>query len=356
MSGEILNVLLVEDEESNITAWNDAVETHNVDVELKGYSIKWENAKSLIEANNKLATCRYDAVIVDLRLQRNTGGAGHNDDGNTLVKELIATKPVGIVVYSGQPTEAEKYACNQVTVIDRAAGLPPVFEWLNKHKNMFISLGRAKSELDEQTAQLFYKAIWPRWKYWVEGGEEEAMGKMLARHISSHVHDSLLHESNGKTHPEESYFVPPIKDRLDTGDLIKLDDNSVWVVVTPRCDLAQEDKTDTVLIAQCKDISNEWSQLVTGESSKNKDKQIEKLKQHDGSFKQHFLPPMKDSAGTALGPWMVQFHHLRSCLVADAKENFTHKRFATISPHFVPSLVERFGAYFSRIGTPYISE
>lgn len=356
MPADFLNVLLVEDEEPNINAWSDAVETHNVDVEQKGFSIKWDNAKSLIEAREMLATTRYDAVIVDLRLKNSKGGAGYNDDGNELVKELIASKPVGIVVYSGQRAEAESYACNQVVVIDRAVGLHPVFDWLSEHKNMFISLERAQLELDEQTAQLFYKAIWPRWKYWTQEGDEIAMSKMLARHISSHVHDSLLHESNGKMHPEESYFVPPIKDRLDTGDLIKFDDNSVWVVVTPRCDLAQEDKTDTVLVAQCKDISSEWTGLVTGESSKNKDAKIDRLKQHDASYKQHFLPQMKDNSGTALGPWMVQFHHLHSYYAADAKEKFTLKRFGTISPHFVPSLVERFGAYFSRIGTPYISE
>lgn len=356
MSAEMLNVLLVEDEESNITAWKDAVTTHNVDVEHKGFSIKWDNAKSLSEAKDYLATRKYDAVIVDLRLQRDAGSSGHNDDGNALVKELIATMSVGIVVYSGQPAEKEVYACNQVTVIDRAEGLPPVFDWLSSHKNMFAALGRAKLELDEQTAQLFYKAIWPRWKYWAEEEDEKVIGKMLARHISSHVHDSLLHESNGITHPEESYFVPPIKNRLDTGDLIKLENKSVWVVVTPRCDLANENKTDTVLIAQCKDISSEWANLVSREPSKSKDAEINKLKQHNNSFKQHFLPQMKDNTGNALGPWMVQFHHLQSCLTDDAIKNFTPNRFSTISPHFIPSLVERFGAYFSRIGSPVISE
>lgn len=351
MLGEFLNVLLVEDETPNINAWKDAVETHNVDVDQKGFSIKWNSAASLIEAREKLATTRYDAVIVDLRLRNSAAGAGHNDDGNELIKELIATKPVGIVVYSGQSAEAESYACNQVVVIDRAAGLPPVFEWLTEHKNMFISLGRAQLELDEQTAQLFYKAIWPRWKFWAsEKNTEYPIEKMLARHIASHTHDSLLNDSNGITHPEESYFVPPIIERLDTGDLIEWDSN-VWVVVTPRCDLAHENKTDTILIAKCNDRSTDWNSFVQN----NKEKEIKKLKQHESSSKQHFLAPMKDAFGATRGPWMVQFHHLRSLPIDEAKIQLT-ERFATISPHFVPSLVERFGAHYSRIGTPDISE
>jgi hypothetical protein len=39
----------------------------------------------------------------------------------------------------------------------------------------------------------------------------------------------------------------------------------------------------------------------------------------------------------------------------DSVEELTNKRIASLTPQFVPSLVERFGAYFSRIGTPDLS-
>lgn len=49
---------------------------------------------------------------------------------------------------------------------------------------------------------------------------------------------------------------------------------------------------------------------------------------------------------------MVQFHNLKAITAEQAFNELTGLRFASLSPLFIPSLVERFGAYFSRIGTP----
>jgi hypothetical protein len=56
-----------------------------------------------------------------------------------------------------------------------------------------------------------------------------------------------------------------------------------------------------------------------------------------------------------MGPWFVQFHDLMAVATADIQGRLTEKRWASLAPQFVPSLVERFGAYFSRIGTPVLS-
>jgi hypothetical protein len=173
---------------------------------------------------------------------------------------------------------------------------------------------------------------------------------MVSRHVMAHAHDSLLHAGGEKAHPEESYFVPPLRDRLDTGDLLDFE-GSTWIVVTPRCDLAHDNKTDTVLFARCEDISGSWNALVGVDSTSAADKR-RKLQQHGASAKQHFLPQMRDSRGAARGPWLAQFHSIKAVAAADALKEFTPKRFASLAPQFVPSLVERFGGFFSRIGTP----
>ncbi|MFT3734805.1 MAG: hypothetical protein QM776_07245 [Rhodocyclaceae bacterium] len=125
-----------------------------------------------------------------------------------------------------------------------------------------------------------------------------------------------------------------------------------WIVVTPRCDLANEGKVATILLAACKDISTEWDELS---ESKSADKTRKRLMQHSGEPKQHFLFQMRVTASTRKGPWMVQFHDIKALPAAQAIEELTPLRFASLSPLFVPSLVERFGAYFSRIGTPGFS-
>lgn len=374
MSGEYLNVLLVEDDQSNIDLWSDAVETHNIDSDNKGFSIKWDSAQSLFEAREKIALSAFDAVIVDLRLKKEEGSASHNDDGNDLVRELIATKPIGIVVYSGQ--QADSYECTQVVVIDRAAGLQPVFEWLDKNKTMFFSFRRAKSVLETKTAQLFYNSIWPRWSNWIQNSEqsESFVPVAITRHITSHVYATLLADGPHGVHPEEWYFVPPLQDKLGTGDLIRQNDGVVEVVITPRCDLVRDDKNETIQLAKCVDASSTWAELcqkvtdakndLSGASQENEEKLNKKLKgaeeelrkytQHkSNSSVLHFLPRMRMIDNSEIGPFFVRFDTIRSILrTSEEVKEIQPMRIASVTSEFLPSLVERLGSYFSRIGTP----
>lgn len=354
MTRSTLQVLLVEDEDSMISRWNDAVDAFNADVERHGFLIDKLSAKSVQEAKDLLAVRKLDAVVVDLRLQGEAGIGEDNDDGNKLIRHIGDTQPIGIVVYTGQTVQADRASFPpQVQVMDKGAGLEPVFAWLSSQKELFLRLRGIRAAMERETAKIFFKSIWPRWKQWTKDGEGDDLTEALARHVTAHVHDALLHAAGGAAHPEETYFVPPLKDWLDTGDLLRRD-SGLWIVVTPRCDLANEDKVATVLLAKCEDIAKRWNDL---DGSKTGAKEQKKISQHEGSPKQHFLPLAFDGTGTQLGPLLVQFHHLEAMPLRAARECLTPPdvRIASLAPQFIPSLVERFGAYFSRIGTPNLS-
>lgn len=357
MTVPVLSVLLVEDEASRISDWQDAVDNHNADSDNNGFSIETASAKSVVAAKELLVARRFDAVVIDLRLQVEEGIAGHNNHGNDLVKHVLATQPLGIVVYTGQQGEAdtEGYECPQVRVMDKGDGLQQVLTWLADNKDVFLKLKGAQAAFSRETARIFFSSIWPRWIHWADAGAAGGsdLTEVVARHVVAHVHDSLLLAGGEETHPEESYFVPPIKGRLDTGDLIKYEERT-WIVVTPRCDLANRDKVSSVLLAACEDISADWNPLVAAGSNQAKDK-CRKLVQHGHMPKQHFLSPMRDVTGVQRGPWMAQFHDLKAVPAREAFDTLPPLRFASLSPLFVPSLVERFGAYFGRIGTPGFS-
>ncbi len=339
----ILQILLVEDQKDNIDAWNDRTSTHNADAEAHGFSIETITAPSVGEAQRMLQTQKLDAVVVDLRLKVE-GPMEPNDSGNALVRYAFGAHPVAIAVYTGQRQEAEVDGMPQVEVFDRGDGLDPVFAWLSRQYRMLLQLRCTREAVERETARVFFRSIWPRWRNWtkVDGAD---IGGMLARHVVAHVHDALLDADGGAAHPEETYFMPAIKERLDTGDLVQ-DGGDLWIVVTPRCDLAREGQIETILIARCVNIAKRWDE-------KPKDRSA--IAQHDRSHKLHFLPPMLDHKGKQLGPWFVQFHDLKAVPVVQAPVELTAKRTASLAPQFVPSLVERFGAYFSRIGTPSLS-
>lgn len=338
-----LYILLVEDQQDNIDAWNDRASTHNADAEKHGFSVDTVTAPSVPQAQRILQTQKPDAVVVDLRLQVE-GQMKPNDNGNALVRYALGAHPVAIAVYTGQRQEAEVGDLPQVEVFDRGDGLDPVFAWLSRQYRMLLQLRATREAVERETAHVFFSSIWPRWKNW-DRGDGADIGGMLARHVVAHVHDALLDADGGAAHPEETYFMPAIKERLDTGDLVR-DDKDLWIVITPRCDLARDGQVETLLVARCVDIAQRWNE---------KSKERSAIAQHDRSHKLHFLPPTLDHQGKQLGPWFVHFHDLKAVPAAQAPAALTAKRWASLAPQFVPSLVERFGAYFSRIGTPSLS-
>lgn len=352
-SQPILRVLIVEDEDSKLEEWRDAIESHNADVEKQGFSIQYQSSKTANQAKELLDLHKFDAAVVDLRLQKEPGVAENNSDGNLVVRYLIALQPMGVAVYTGQSADAEvsSYESSQVKVMDKGDGFDQIFEWLRINLDVFIKLRGVKATYNRETAKIFYKSIWPRWQNWSESDVD--LTEVVARHMIAHVHDALLIAGGDITHPEEAYFIPSMKNRLDTGDMVAYGDR-IWIVVSPRCDLANQGKVKTILIAACEDISTQWNALESATSNSSRAK-LNKLVQHDGSVKQHFLLPMRDLSSTKKGPWLVQFDDICALPAAVALEQLLPQRIASLSPMFVPSLVERFGGYFSRIGTPGLS-
>ncbi|OWY26927.1 histidine kinase [Herbaspirillum robiniae] len=351
-----LRILVAEDEESKIKEWVDAIAAHNVDVENKKFSVNAQFAKSVQGALSLIGQFRFDAAVVDLRLEIEDGVEENNTNGNDLVRHILVTEPMGVVVYTGQQSEADDYRVPQVRIMNKGEGLAQVFDWLSSNKDLFLRLRAANQTFNRETAKIFFGSIWPRWNHWTSDSlpGNQSLTDVLARHVVAHVHDALLDASGDRTHPEETYFVPPIKNRLDTGDLVNID-GDVWIVVTPRCDLASAGKVETILLAKCKDVSELWAAAL-GAGAKS-ERKCNELIQHERMPKQHFLHPMRDNNSQTHGPWMAQFHHIRALPAAEAVVQLLPLRFASLSPLFVPSLVERFGAYFSRIGTPaYSSE
>ncbi len=349
----ILKMLIVEDEDSKLDEWRDAIDAHNADAERQGYSISYVSAKTVNHAKELLEWHRFDAAVVDLRLQKEVGVADNNSDGNLVVRYLVSLQPMGVAVYTGQSADAEvdSYESSQVKVMDKGDGFDQVFEWLRTNLEVFVKLRGVKAIYNRETAKIFYRSIWPRWQNWSNSGGD--LTEVVARHMIAHVHDALLIAGGDSTHPEEAYFIPPMKNRLDTGDLVNYKDR-IWIVVSPRCDLANEGKVKTILIAACEDISTQWTALEEADSNSSKAK-INKIIQHNGSPKQHFLLPMRDLSAQKKGPWMVQFDDICALAPDVALGELLPNRIASLSPMFVPSLVERFGGYFSRIGTPGLS-
>ncbi|EGQ8495630.1 hypothetical protein GRS44_05245 [Vibrio alginolyticus] len=364
-----INLLIVEDDTPIITSWKQNIALYNVEADST-YDISAEYIDNLHDASNLISEKRFDVIVIDIRLKNNESQA--NKDGNLVIADAISRTTSLIAVCTAEPSTVE-LPTEQSDLIDvfqkGVAGTNVVeqcLEWLDSKKNLLATVQQMRANFDKEMAKLFSRSVWPRWSYWFESGAPSVTEKALTRHMATHLHASFLADDELGAHPEEYFFIPPLQENLDTGDII-YQDGKLEIIVTPRCDmLRSKSETATYQLVTLLDKSETWADLKDKLAQKKEtgtEKQIssalsaiKKFTNHNGETGGHFIQEFRvkiDGKEETFGPFYAQFHQLRSIeRTEENKSNLLETRIASLSNEFVPSLVERLGAYFSRIGTP----
>lgn len=384
----MINLLIVEDKDEHIKEWETVLTRHNaVSTAKDDGSIRFhmEIAKNKDEALRKLHTYNFSVAIIDIRLKRECEDEDYNNtDGVDVLKEIMSTVSCYSVIYTGQSKDAEATIENShqeyIKIVDRDTSKTNLIKSLvEDNKEIILSINDLKYKFSKSMSSLFYKSIWPRWNYWEESeGKKEA----LNRHMASHLHASFLNETIA-VHPEEYYFIPPLAEDLDTG-YITLKDNKHYILITPRCEIAQK-KNNTFQFIELKNISSDLKKIEKKDTNLNeeldslmakkddelpdKQEKIEAKKRnivnnmnkkrnllsHGGNKASlHFIPEIRQSKKSSFGPFHAQFDHMVTINKSDLQslESFKSGVYACLSNEFVPTLIERLGNYFSRIGSP----
>jgi CheY-like chemotaxis protein len=379
-----LRVLVVEDDNETIKQWHAAIEIYNADPSISDVIIDFKTAKNLQEATDAIDSYQLDAAIIDINLHTDKKDVG-NKDGNIVLEKILNKELAVVGILSGEPglpgiVERPSWAKNVEIFKKGDGGLQQALDWLLVQVPMIRQIKIANDQIKKEMTQLFIQSIWPRWNYWIESNNqhEPFVRDALTRHLTAHVYGVFLEKSENKVHPEEWYFVPSIKTDLRTGDLIKLENGRIEILITPRCDVSRLGKNESFQLAECKDISHEWDRarekIISAEKllDENTNEEIEhkkkltdnvnkaknefrQLSQHKGNSNVfHFLPRLSLENGNKLGPFFIHFDKIRSVPRNDLQqtEMLKNSKFASVTPDFLPSIVERLGSFFSRIGTP----
>ena len=381
-----LKILIVEDDAPQIETWKRQIDRFNAINELDcsaDYAPSQDIAAQFIGSN------KYDAAIIDIRLQNNEGVKDATSGGNEVRDLLLKSEIVLIAHVTGEPGEVHYDDTRYKDLVrvftkadsedDEHSVHEEILEWLRAKLNMISTLQLVKTSITAKMADLFYSSIWPRWDSWKGGDDEQDFVSLsVARHMSSHLYSEFLKVSEGSVHPEEWYFQPPSKERFNTGDIIK-NDESHYILVTPRCDLERIGATDTLLFARM-NFADKWAtdikeldekiialtkklEVAVNDEQKGKlqnkiDGARSKFRQDyyghkQNNFKYHFLPEINQSAEIVHGPFFVDFSNIMTISYdSDAARTMSSNKIAAVSPEFIPSLVQRLGAFMSRIGSP----
>jgi hypothetical protein len=347
-------ILIAEDDEDQLSSWKRDITEFNREAKY-GFSFFPEYVKSKSAALRALDRIRINCAVVDLRLPETDGAAAHaQPTGNDVLQQVLVETGVPAVVHSGYPQEAsEAVRKSQIKIIEKTGGAAKgALEWLAGHEGLMSAMDTTRKKIAEESAKLFSQSIWPRWeKSWKDVGDAGALTSVITRQTVAHVAEQLGMPPNFH-HPEEFYLVPPLAaDQLGTGDLVKIEEK-VYVVVTPRCNMARDQYPTHVMLALCKTMEGAWTGMrnrFKGDEKKQESaaKELHNFATQGHSTSTHFLPPCGDLGG----PWLADFREIMTVPSGQIPE-MMKTRFASIASPFVPNLVQRYSAYLGRIGQP----
>ncbi|NSZ00649.1 response regulator [Agrobacterium tumefaciens] len=360
-----IRILLVEDAPAQVDAFNDAAEEWNRANSGSDREFTIINAATTKEAKTYIETLRLDCALVDIRLPADTGQQARHSNGNELIKSLLVQRGMPIGIISGVMSELDNDVSGKAHVKQFDKGDTDTAEkaigWLGENWSMMETLDKVRHRMELAGAEIFGKRLWPQWSS-LPSLDQDLVVAIVARQYASHLVDKLGldHPENIEWHPFEAYVKPSMNDsRAHTGDIFKLENDTLWVVVSPQCDMATR-KVESAVLCLCTPGYESWEGQVTKsnnaglEAAARKKAQdwIRKRTNQEVAVSDHFMPPLPGQ----YEPLIVKFGTLRTIALSDLnKPEYLVKREAAVSSPFLSNLVQRFGAYISRTGQPNLN-
>ncbi|HYG38085.1 MAG TPA: hypothetical protein VD908_05675 [Cytophagales bacterium] len=342
-----INLLIIEDEHTQIQAYEDVIEQHNKKNE---YTFVYTICKSFKEGEQALKTPNYDAAIIDLKLSNS-----NELEGKKLVEAVYQKIRIPIIIYSGSIAQIDDIQENALLKKKlRTEQLSDILiEIISIYKTGITGFLRPSGSLDSKLTHIFWNHLATDLDIWINHNNPDT----LLRYIISHFQEYLDINPVGDFqdyHPSEVYIKPPIKKNNHTGDIIEFN-GKLFLILTPACDMVFNYKFDekgtktpyrkaeSILLAPVIDFDYKKCCLnKNGEVNKGKISDFVK----NINYRFHYLPPYLNSNG-----YIIDFQKLTSI---DFEEKIT--TLATISSPFIKDIISRFSNYYSRQGQPTFNQ
>lgn len=143
-------------------------------------------------------------------------------------------------------------------------------------------------------------------------------------------------------------YRPPITNSIWTGDIIKNEQDEYFIIVTPICDLCNQNKVEDILLLKVEPLKSFRERRKMG-----KTKTMEFLNEKNYSL--HYLPY---AAGLPDG-LVCKFDQILSVKIPDLKKQISEGKMTcieTVDSPFIENLIQRLNSYLMRLGVRTLSK
>ncbi len=321
------------------------------------------------DAQAKLASSRYDVVVLDLR----QGAHDRNPEteaGAQLLDDIRNTRFLPVVFYTGLPSLVRHLENPPfIQVVEKGGTHEPLLKAIQTTlASQLPSMNRALvSHVDRVQRDYMWDFVAGQWERITAETDKTSIAYLLARRLAGSLSDPSATQlaedlgsrfdasiESGQVHAMQYYVMPPIAEPpMMAGDIYKgtvRGQDGYWVMVTPSCDLVQ-DKAEWLLLAICDPLSEqqEYVRWAKGQSNSTTNRlrgllgNNRQVSQRDRHF---YLP-----AAMSIPDLVVDLQNI----AVIRREDFGSsglERLATLDSPFAEALTSQFGRLFGRIGTP----
>ncbi len=339
-----LNLLIIEDEESQLLLYSDAIDIFNKGSDVK---IVKKICKNFDEGRQALISPVFDAAIIDLKLS-----SSEDLEGRKLVESVYNKIRVPIFIVSGSISQIDDIPENALLKKKlRTEKMPLILsEIVSVYNTGITSFLRPNGIIDQKLSEIFWMNLSTDLTPWIKHNNKKTLLRYILAHFQEHLEINIEGDFEDY-HPSEVYIKPPIKTNIHTGDLLKID-SQLYLVLTPACDIVIQKyemleggvkkpvrKAEWIVLAKVIDFD---LNLFCLDKNKKIDKNLIHQYVRNNNYRYHFLPPLGKTNG-----FLIDFQSLSSVVMPTSPE-----RIASISSPFIKDIISRFSSYYSRQGQP----
>ncbi|BAJ29369.1 MULTISPECIES: response regulator [Kitasatospora] len=339
-------------------------------------SIECEIEERFDDAEARLAKEHFDLVVLDVR---DSSGQSTGTDsaarGRYLYDRVAGIRWVPVVFCTAVPGQVEDLAAPPLVQVVHKNRLADVTQAVRDGLTCGVpALSRLISDLVNRQLSTFLRdVIAPNWEQMATTDMSET-ALVLVHRLSAWLKDSAVQELDsvigsgvGSVVAHSSaarvYLNPPVTSHLTAADLVSTSEGQWWLVLTPACDLyedeasageagARQAKVEFVRLARAAEI-RESAPFRTWDATRNgKNKQaLQRIFRTDHN-RYRVLPKYLN-----IPDLVVDFEDVSSVPLADIRrhlESGEWKRVATLDSPFAEAFLTAHSRTVGRIGTPDI--